>query len=112
VLYQPTLITRLGQSGTYTPLMFTAAFQLIAAVFGRTATSTFSARNGRPGRGNSASRACSVIATSLGETADLLRTDWTPGSPIPWSGEWDGKPYEDKRMVVAVDEPNRFEDTH
>lgn len=35
VLYQPTLIRRLlGQSGTYTPLLFTAAFQLIAAAFG------------------------------------------------------------------------------
>lgn len=40
------------------------------------------------------------------------RTDWAPGSPITWSGEWDGKPYEDKGQVVAVDEPNRFEVTH
>ncbi len=35
VLYQPTLITRLlGHPGPYTPLLFTAAFQLIAALFG------------------------------------------------------------------------------
>ncbi|GAC1309538.1 MAG: MFS transporter [Acidimicrobiales bacterium] len=35
VLYQPTLITRLlGTPSKYTPLLFTAAFQLIAAVFG------------------------------------------------------------------------------
>ncbi|MEO7234728.1 MAG: SRPBCC family protein [Lapillicoccus sp.] len=40
------------------------------------------------------------------------RTDWTPGSPITWSGEWEGKPYEDKGEVVAVDEPHRFEVTH
>ncbi len=40
------------------------------------------------------------------------RTDWKPGSPITWSGEWEGKPYEDKGEVVAVDEPNRFEVTH
>ncbi len=41
-----------------------------------------------------------------------LKTDWKPGSPITWSGEWEGKPYEDKGEVVAVDEPNRFEVTH
>ena len=40
------------------------------------------------------------------------RTDWKPGSPITWTGEWDGKPYEDKGEVLAVDEPNRFEVTH
>ena len=40
------------------------------------------------------------------------QTDWTPGSPITWSGEWEGKPYEDKGEVVAVDRPNRVEVTH
>ena len=40
------------------------------------------------------------------------RTNWRPGSPITWTGEWDGKPYEDKGEVLAVDEPNRFEVTH
>lgn len=40
------------------------------------------------------------------------RTDWRPGSPITWSGEWEGKAYEDKGTVVAVDEPRRFEVTH
>ena len=41
-----------------------------------------------------------------------LETDWTPGSSITWSGEWEGKPYQDKGEVVAVDEPNRLEVTH
>jgi uncharacterized protein YndB with AHSA1/START domain len=41
-----------------------------------------------------------------------LATDWTPGSTITWSGEWEGKPYQDKGKVVAVDEPNRLEVTH
>ena len=41
-----------------------------------------------------------------------LETDWTPGSSITWSGEWEGKPYQDKGQVVAVDEPNRLEVTH
>lgn len=40
------------------------------------------------------------------------QTDWKPGSPITWSGDYDGKPYEDSGVVVAVDEPNRFEVTH
>lgn len=40
------------------------------------------------------------------------RTDWRPGSPITWSGEYEGTPYEDKGTVVAVDEPHRFEVTH
>jgi uncharacterized protein YndB with AHSA1/START domain len=41
-----------------------------------------------------------------------LKTDWTPGSSVTWSGEMDGKRYEDKGEVVAVDEPNRIEFTH
>ena len=41
-----------------------------------------------------------------------LETDWSPGSSITWSGEWEGKPYQDKGEVVAVDEPNRLEVTH
>ncbi len=40
------------------------------------------------------------------------RSDWRPGSPITWSGDYDGKPYEDKGTVVGVDEPHRFEVTH
>ncbi len=41
-----------------------------------------------------------------------VQTDWQRGSPITWAGEWEGKPYEDKGEVVAVDEPNRIEVTH
>jgi uncharacterized protein YndB with AHSA1/START domain len=40
------------------------------------------------------------------------RSEWTPGSPITWSGEWDGKAYQDKGVVVAVDRPHRLEVTH
>jgi uncharacterized protein YndB with AHSA1/START domain len=41
-----------------------------------------------------------------------LETDWQPGSPITWSGEYEGKAYQDKGEVIAVDEPNRLEVTH
>jgi uncharacterized protein YndB with AHSA1/START domain len=36
---------------------------------------------------------------------DLL-TDWKVGSPLTFSGEWEGKPYEDRGTVLAF-EPER-----
>lgn len=41
-----------------------------------------------------------------------LATDWRPGSPITWSGEFNGQHYEDKGEVIAVDRPRRLEHTH
>ena len=41
-----------------------------------------------------------------------VRTDWRVGSPITWSGEMDGTSYEDKGVVLEVDEPNRLSMTH
>jgi uncharacterized protein YndB with AHSA1/START domain len=34
-------------------------------------------------------------------------TDWKPGSPIVWKGEYEGKTYEDKGEVLEV-EPERL----
>lgn len=31
------------------------------------------------------------------------RTDWQVGSPIVFSGQWDGKPYEDKGTILAIE---------
>ena len=36
-----------------------------------------------------------------------VSTDWKQGSPITWSGEWEGKPYEDKGEILEV-EPERL----
>jgi uncharacterized protein YndB with AHSA1/START domain len=36
-----------------------------------------------------------------------VRTDWQPGSPITWTGEYEGKPYEDKGEILEV-EPGRL----
>ncbi|RZM06010.1 MAG: hypothetical protein EOO88_54025, partial [Pedobacter sp.] len=36
-----------------------------------------------------------------------LKTDWKVGSPIIWSGEWEGKTYEDKGKVLEV-KPGKF----
>lgn len=45
----------------------------------------------------------------FGTTVD---TDWQPGSPITWSGEYEGTAYEDKGTVVEVDEPHTLVMTH
>lgn len=36
-----------------------------------------------------------------------VKTDWQVGSPITWSGEWEGKPYQDKGEILAI-EPGRL----
>lgn len=41
-----------------------------------------------------------------------LTTDWTPGSPIYWRGEYQGKPYEDKGEVLDVEPNRRLRTTH
>jgi uncharacterized protein YndB with AHSA1/START domain len=41
-----------------------------------------------------------------------LATDWTVGSPVVWSGEYEGRPYEDKGQVVEVEPPQRLTVTH
>src|SRR5262245_1591888 len=35
-----------------------------------------------------------------------VRSDWKEGSPITFSGEWQGKPYQDKGVVLRV-QPER-----
>ncbi|MEA2646332.1 MAG: hypothetical protein QOE92_1415 [Chloroflexota bacterium] len=41
-----------------------------------------------------------------------LDTDWRVGSPIRWRGEWEGKPYEDKGEVLAVEPRRLLSTTH
>jgi uncharacterized protein YndB with AHSA1/START domain len=41
-----------------------------------------------------------------------VESDWQPGSPIVWKGEWEGKPYEDKGTVVEVDPQHTLVVTH
>ena len=41
-----------------------------------------------------------------------LKTDWQVGSLITWSGEYDGRSYQDKGEVVAYDEPRELSVTH
>ena len=39
-------------------------------------------------------------------------TTWEVGSPITWSGEYDGKPYQDKGEVLAFEPPTRLSVSH
>jgi uncharacterized protein YndB with AHSA1/START domain len=41
-----------------------------------------------------------------------VETTWEVGSPITWSGEWKGKPFEDKGEVLAFDEPSLLSMSH
>jgi uncharacterized protein YndB with AHSA1/START domain len=39
-------------------------------------------------------------------------TDWEEGSTITWSGEYEGKPYQDKGEILEVVENERLRMTH
>lgn len=41
-----------------------------------------------------------------------VRTDWGVGHAITWSGEMNGKPYEDKGEILAVEQPSRLQMSH
>jgi uncharacterized protein YndB with AHSA1/START domain len=41
-----------------------------------------------------------------------VQTDWKPGSPITWKGEFEGKWYEDRGEIVAVEPGRLLEVTH
>jgi uncharacterized protein YndB with AHSA1/START domain len=42
----------------------------------------------------------------------VVASDWQPGSPITWSGEWEGKPYQDKGEVLQAEPGRLLEVTH
>ena len=41
-----------------------------------------------------------------------VETDWQPGSSIVWKGEYEGRTYEDKGEILAVEPGRRLEVTH
>ncbi len=41
-----------------------------------------------------------------------VKTDWQQGSPITWSGEWEGKPYQDKGEILEIDPGRLLKLTH
>lgn len=41
-----------------------------------------------------------------------IDTDWNPGSPITFTGEWQGRQFRDKGEIVAVEPPRLLRFTH
>lgn len=41
-----------------------------------------------------------------------VETTWEPGTPITWSGEWQGKAYQDRGEVLEVQPARRLAVTH
>jgi uncharacterized protein YndB with AHSA1/START domain len=41
-----------------------------------------------------------------------IKSDWRVGSPITFSGEWKGKPYEDKGVILIFEPGQRLKVTH
>lgn len=41
-----------------------------------------------------------------------VRTNWMEGSPITWKGEWRGKPYEDKGVILEHEPERRLKYSH
>jgi uncharacterized protein YndB with AHSA1/START domain len=42
----------------------------------------------------------------------VVETDWKPGSPITWSGEYQGTAYQDKGQVIEAEAERRLVVTH
>lgn len=42
----------------------------------------------------------------------LVESDYQPGSPITWSGQWEGKAYQDKGEVLQAEPGRLLEVTH
>ncbi len=45
----------------------------------------------------------------FGTTVD---SDWRKGSAITWKGEWKGKPYEDKGVILEIDPERTLQYSH
>ena len=41
-----------------------------------------------------------------------IASDWKVGSSVTYKGEWKGKPYEDKGVVLAIEPGKRLKVTH
>ena len=41
-----------------------------------------------------------------------VSSDWKEGSPIVWKGEWQGKPYEDKGVILRIEPTHVLQYSH
>jgi hypothetical protein len=52
------------------------------------------------------------VATAQCVFGSEVRTDWKPGSPITWQGEFEGRAYEDKGEIISFEPSRQLEVTH
>ena len=62
----------------------------------------------------SAQKVWTTITTDASEVnfGAEVDSDWRPGSPITWRGEWNGTSFEDRGEIVEADAPRRLVLTH
>lgn len=53
-----------------------------------------------------------LCTRDLVHVGSKVETDWTPGSPIVWRGEYEGKKYEDKGEILEVEPGRRLKMSH
>jgi len=41
-----------------------------------------------------------------------VESDWQRGSRITWTGEWEGRPYQDRGEILEIDPPKRLVVSH
>lgn len=41
-----------------------------------------------------------------------VNTDWTPGHPITFTGDWKGKPFQDHGLIESIEEGRELSFTH
>lgn len=52
------------------------------------------------------------VAISRFMFGSQVDTDWRVGSTITWTGEYDGRQFQDKGEILEMDEPSRLRMTH
>jgi uncharacterized protein YndB with AHSA1/START domain len=41
-----------------------------------------------------------------------VMSEWKPGAPITWAGEWKGQPYEDRGVILKIKPPRLLQYSH
>jgi len=52
----------------------------------------------------------SIIKKYMG--GSVVHSDWKPGSPITWKGEWEGRTYTDHGKILKIEPYHKLQYTH